>query len=111
MVAGVGSTAFGFCDQAAFQAQEQLDGTYVEDYADWVATWPIDAAYETHVRTTAPKLAARVAAALIADNMQDGCLTAISMLTRQLDRLGVWSFDVIDSAKELKTCVVDVRQA
>lgn len=96
--AGVDPTAFGFYDQAAFQAQEQRDPTYLEKYAEWVITRPIDAEYDAHVRATVPKLASLVAAALTADDMQGGCITAYSMLTRMLDRLGVWSFGVIGSA-------------
>lgn len=96
--AGIDPTAFGFYDQPAFAAQEQRDTTYLEKYADWVMTRPIDEPYEAHVRATVPKLASLVAAALAADDMQGGCITAYSMLTRMLDRLGVWSFGVIGSA-------------
>lgn len=96
--AGVDPTAFGFYDQPAFRAQEQRDEAYLEKYAEWVATRPIDAAYEAHVRTAVPKLASLVATALADDDMQGGCMTAFSMLTRMLDQLGVWSFGVIGSA-------------
>ncbi|MDJ0276020.1 hypothetical protein QLH51_04275 [Sphingomonas sp. 2R-10] len=117
VAAGVDPTAFGFYDQAAFLAQEQRDGSYLEKYAEWVATRPVDAVYEAHVRATVPKLASLVAAALTADDMQGGCMTAFSMLTRMLDRLGVWSFGVIGSANldvphlDLRRCLhtIDVR--
>lgn len=77
--------------------QEQRDPAYLEKYAEWVMSRPIDAEYEAHVRATVPKLASLVAAALAADGMQSGCITAYGMLTRMLDRLGVWSFGIIGS--------------
>lgn len=98
IAAGVDPTSFGFYDQPAFLAQEQRDPAYLERYAEWVASKPINSAYAAHVRATVPKLAELVAAALTADDMQGGCITAYSLLTRMLDRLGVWSFGVIGSA-------------
>jgi hypothetical protein len=95
--AGIDPTVFGFYDQDAFQVQEQRDPAYLEKYAEWVMSRPIDAEYEAHVRATVPKLASLVAAALTADDMQSGCITAYGMLTRMLDRLGVWSFGIIGS--------------
>ena len=109
VAAGIDPSAFGFYDQPAFQAQEQRDGAYLEKYAEWVATRPLDAAYEAHVRATVPKLASMVAAALAADDMQGGCMTAFSMLTRMLDRLGVWSFGIIGSAN-LGVAHLDLRR-
>jgi len=110
-------TAFGFYDQPAFLAREQLDPAYLEKYAEWVATRPLDAAYEAHVRETVPKLASLVAAALTADDMQGGCIAASSMITRMLDRLGIWSFGVVGSANldvphlDLRRCLhtIDIK--
>lgn len=97
VAAGINPTEFGFYDQAAFQAHEERDPAYLERYAEWVISRPVDAGYEAHVRATVPKLASLVARALVADAMQGACITAYGMMTRMLDRLGVWSFGLYGS--------------
>jgi hypothetical protein len=110
IAAGIDPTSFGFYDQPAFLAREQRDPAYLERYAEWVASKPVDAAYAAHVYTTVPKVASLVAAALTADDMQGGCITAYSLLTRMLDRLGVWSFGVIGSAN-LEVAHLGIRRS
>jgi len=92
--AGIETSAFGFYDDPAFLVREQSDPTFLETYARWVQACPLDAAYEAHAREVVPKLALLVADALVEDDLQGGCVVAYSLISRALDRLGVWSFGV-----------------
>ena len=55
---------------------------------------PRDDAYNQHVRDVVPRLTEMLAAALLSDGMEGGCVAASGMMSRMLDRLGVWSFGV-----------------
>jgi hypothetical protein len=94
---GIDTTQFAFYDQKAFLASEVRDPTFLENYAKWVALRPRDEAYNNHVRNVVPRLTEIIATALRKDGMQGGCVAASGMLTRMLDRLGVWSFGVAGS--------------
>jgi hypothetical protein len=94
---GIDTTQFGFYDQQTFLAREAEDNTFLEKYAQWVGLRPRDEAYDQHVRRVVPRLAEIVARALRKDGMQGGCVAASGMLTRMLDRLGVWNFGVAGS--------------
>ncbi len=96
--AGIDPTKFGFYDQPAFVAMEERDRNYIQKYAEWVITRPLNAAYEAHARTTVPKLAAIIASELAEKAMSGACITAYGMMIRMLDRLGVWSFGLYGSA-------------
>ncbi|EGD58018.1 hypothetical protein Y88_3348 [Novosphingobium nitrogenifigens DSM 19370] len=96
--AGIDPTKFGFYDQPAFVAMEKRDRIYIQKYAEWVITRPLNAAYEAHARTTVPKLAAIIASELAENAMSGACITAYGMMVRMLDRLGVWSFGLYGSA-------------
>jgi hypothetical protein len=75
-------------------AAEKRDPTILEQYAQWVALRPRDAAYDAHVHAIVPRLTTLLAQTLRADGMLGGCVAAAGMMTRMLDRLGVWSFGV-----------------
>ncbi|MEQ1783623.1 MAG: hypothetical protein ABMA14_19885 [Hyphomonadaceae bacterium] len=91
---GVDVTDFGFYDSPAFLRQEQRDPTALEDYARWVAFRPRGEVYDTHVRQVVPKLVEIVGRALASDDMQGSCTMAGCMISRMLDRLGVWSVGI-----------------
>jgi len=95
---GIDPSELGFYDQPAFLAMEEHDKNYIQKYAEWIISRPMDADYEAHVRTIVPKLAAIIASALATDIMPGACITAYGMMTRMLDRLGVWSFGLYGSA-------------
>ena len=97
MAHGIDTKRFRFYDQIAFLARETKDPTFLENYAKWVALRPRDEAYNRHVRDVVPRLTQIVAAALRKDGLQGACVIASDMLTRMLDRLGVWSFGVSGS--------------
>ena len=95
---GVETDQFGFCDQDAFLAAERRNPALLETYAKWVMLRPRDAEYEAHVIGTVPKLAQLVADVLEEDRLEGSCEMACSLLTKGLDRLGVWSVGMVGSA-------------
>mgnify|MGYP000023534362 FL=1 len=96
--AGVNTDQFGFCDGEAFLAAEQRDPSLLETYAQWVMLRPRDREYDAHVRETVPKLAQLVATVLEEDTLEGSCEMACSLLTKSLDRLGVWSVGMVGSS-------------
>ena len=107
---GIDPRRFGFYDQLGFLARETSEPDYLARYAEWVMTRPRSAAYEAHVRVTVPKLAHLLGAALAARDARGCCLTAMSMMTRMLDRLQVWSFGLFGSVI-LEAPAHDLRRA
>ena len=98
---GVDTSQFGFYDQPS-----SLDPAVLrETYARWVQLRPRDEAYDAHVRSIVPRLCELIISAFKADHWQGGCVEASTMMSRMLDRLGVWSFSVIGSTTfEVVTC-------
>jgi hypothetical protein len=95
---GVDTGEFGFIDQPAFLAAEQRDPSLLESYAKWVMLRPRAPDYDAHVRTTVPKLAKLVASVLEEDKLEGACEMACSLMTKGLDRLGVWSIGLVGSS-------------
>lgn len=93
IAAGIDTTQFGFYDQTCALTPKDLR----EKYARWVSLRPRDDAYDVHVRNVVPKLCALIIEAFEADNWHGGCVEASCMMSRMLDRLGVWSFSVLGS--------------
>jgi hypothetical protein len=91
--AGLDTSQFGFYDQPSSIAPKDLH----RKYARWVSLRPRDAAYDAHVRAVVPMLCHLIIAAFEADNWHGGCVEASTMMSRMLDRLGVWSFSVLGS--------------
>lgn len=94
VASGIDTRRFGFYDQSAFLARESANPSYVDHYGEWVMTRPICAQYEAHVRGTVPKLTRLLAKAFASYDARGRCISASCMMTRMLDRLGVWSFGV-----------------
>lgn len=95
---GVKTDQFGFCDQREFLAAEGKNPALLEIYAKWVMLRPRDAKYDTHVNRIVPKLARLVATVLEEDELEGSCEMACSLLTKSLDRLGVWSVGMVGSS-------------
>ncbi|WP_299933016.1 hypothetical protein [uncultured Pelagimonas sp.] len=95
---GVKTDQFGFCDEREFLAAERSNPTILETYAKWVMLRPRDANYDAHVNRIVPKLAQLVAAVLEEDELEGSCEMACSLLTKSLDRLGVWSVGIVGSS-------------
>jgi hypothetical protein len=94
---GIDTSQFGFYDQDAFTEAERKEPEFLENYAQWVALRPRDEAYNRHARDVVGCLSDRLAQSLKADAFDGGCVAAAGMMTRMLDRLGVWSFGVVGS--------------
>lgn len=92
---GVKTDQFGFCDQYEFLVAEQRNPALLETYAQWVMLRPRDAKYDAHVNYTVPKLAQLVAKVLEEDELEGSCEMACALLTKGLDRLGVWSVGMV----------------
>jgi len=81
----------GFYDDPIFIAEEKCDPRMLESYAEWVTHRERTAEYDAHVRATLEKLAPIISARLDRHNWLGACFAASGMLTRMLDRLGVWN--------------------
>lgn len=95
---GVKTDQFGFCDQPAFLNAELHSPALLEVYAKWVMLRPRDPQYDLHVKTVVPKLANIIAQVLEEDRLEGSCEMACSLLTKGLDRLGVWSIGLVGSS-------------
>jgi hypothetical protein len=95
---GVKTDQFGFYDQREFLAAERINPALLETYAKWVMLRPRDANYDAHVTKIVPKLAQLVATVLDEDELEGSCEMACSLLTKSLDRLGVWSVGMVGSS-------------
>jgi hypothetical protein len=88
---GINTEEFGFYDQHAFTSRERINPEYLDNYTNWVAYRPRTPEYEAHVRSIVPKLAELITSAFEQDNWQGSCVAASIMISRMLDKLGVWS--------------------
>ncbi|MEM8575568.1 MAG: hypothetical protein AAGF48_13135 [Pseudomonadota bacterium] len=95
---GIDTGKFGFADNSTFLAAEKQDPQLLESYAKWVMLRPRDEAYEKHARETVPKLTDLVSTVLEEDKLEGSCEMACSLITKGLDRLGVWSVGIVGSA-------------
>ena len=94
---GVNTLKFGFYDQSAFLAEESKDSRFLEKYGEWVNLRPFDEAYAARVKNVVPKLAMLVHSEFVEYGLEGGCVAASGMISRILDRLGVWSVAVSGS--------------
>jgi hypothetical protein len=91
---GIGMLAPGFYDDPAFLRVEQKDPKLLELYAQYVLHRPRTA--EEDARTTAivPRLTAIIAGQVAALERPGACVDGSLLLSRSLDRLGVWNYIV-----------------
>lgn len=94
---GVNTEEFGFYDQEAFLAAERRNPDFLEKYAQWVMLRPMDDLYRTRIRELIPRISKIIVEEFREYGMQGGCVAASGMLTRVLDRIGLWSFAVSGS--------------
>lgn len=89
---GITSRDPGFYDDPHFMAAESDDPRFLENYAEWVNLRPRSAEYDDHVRHIVPRLAQMVFAKVEALGQHGRCVDASNLLSRSLDRLGVWNY-------------------
>ena len=95
---GVDTSSLGFYDQQAFLDQEAKNPKLLEAYGRWVALRPRSDAYEKHAKAVVPKVAQLIGNAFSEDGFQGSCIAGAGMISRILDRLGVWNYGIMGSA-------------
>lgn len=88
---GIDTSQPGFYDEPEFMAEERRDRRFLESYAEWVVHRDRSDEYDAHVRNVLAKLAPIVSARLDRHQWFGSCIAVTGMLTRMLDRLGVWN--------------------
>jgi hypothetical protein len=81
----------GFYDDPSFMAEEQRRPLMLETYGEWVLLRERTSEYESHVRDVLTRLAPIISARLDRHEWFGSCTAVTAMLTRMLDRLGVWN--------------------
>jgi hypothetical protein len=115
---GIDFSRPGFYDTPEFQAQERADRRFLETYAEWVLARPRTAGEDARVREIVPKLAGIVNARLTRHRWIGGCVAITGMVSRMLDRMGVWNVAFngsatitnIDSGETRHFAIVDESQ-
>src|SRR5215212_7992189 len=88
---GIDTSEFGFYNQEAFLTHEKKDANFLQKYGQWVISRPVDEKYALHVRTVIPQITDLIVDEFKQYGLEGGCVAASGMLTRILDRLGIWS--------------------
>jgi hypothetical protein len=88
----------GFYDDPNFIAEEQRQLLFLETYGEWVLCRQRHSDYDSHVRDVLGRLVPIITARLDRHEWFGGCIAVTGMLTRMLDRLGVWNTIMIGSA-------------
>lgn len=88
---GIDASTPGFYDDPKFVAEERRDPRMLESYAEWVLHRERSQQYDAHVREILGKLAPLISARLDLHQWYGSCIAITGMLTRMLDRLGVWN--------------------
>lgn len=88
---GIDTSAPGFFDDPQFVAEERRDRRFLELYSEWVVHRERTADYDAHVREVLAKLAPIISARLDRYQWFGSCIAIMGILTRMLDRLGVWN--------------------
>ena len=88
----------GFYDTPQFLAQERLDPRVLEAYAEWVLARPRGDDEDAKVREIVPRLADIVNARLRRHDWIGGCVAITGMVSRMLDRMGIWNVTFKGSA-------------
>ena len=81
----------GFYDDPKFLVEERRDRLFLESYAEWVIHRERSPEYDDHVRAVMAKLAPIISARLDRHQWFGACIAVTGMVTRILDRLGVWN--------------------
>lgn len=88
---GVDTSLIAFYDQARFVAQEKLNPEYMKLLARWLARRQITESYRRRAERAVPAIASRVAEVYAGSGMVAACFNGSSMLSRVLERAGIWN--------------------
>jgi hypothetical protein len=88
---GIGTAKPGFYDDPKFLAAEKNDPTLLEAYADFVESMDFEAAYLTSAERCIEYTARFLYERLVSDGRKGACIDASCVLSRFLERQGVWN--------------------
>ncbi|MDB5992675.1 MAG: hypothetical protein JWQ10_4078 [Herbaspirillum sp.] len=89
---GIVADAPGFYDSPAFILAEQADPAFLETYAEYVRSREYDSVYLEAAAEKIRRAAESVSADLAADGRLGLCINASMLLSRILDRMGIWNY-------------------
>lgn len=95
---GIDMSQPGFYDEPNFVAQEQRNSRFAERYAEWVLLRERDQAYDARVQTIVPQVTDILQRRIVQHNWYGACIAMTAILTRILDRLGIWNIPIRGSA-------------
>lgn len=88
----------GFYDDPGFLAREEQNSRFAENYAEWVLLRDRTQDYDARVRDVVPQVAEILQRRIVQHNWHGACIALTAILTRILDRLGIWNIPVRGSA-------------
>ncbi|EWY35811.1 hypothetical protein N825_34180 [Skermanella stibiiresistens SB22] len=89
---GIGMPAPGFYDDSAFLHAGQADPKLIELYAQYVQHRPRTAEEDARTSAIVPRLTAIIARQVAVLERPGACVDGSLLLSRSLDRLGVWNY-------------------
>lgn len=95
---GIDISQPGFYDQPNFVAQERRDSRFAERYAEWVLLRERDQTYDARVQTIVPQVTNILQRRIVQHGWYGACIAMTAILTRILDRLGIWNIPMRGSA-------------
>jgi hypothetical protein len=88
---GIDTSRPGFYDDPAFLAEEQRNRHFLETYGRWVLTRARSDEEDTRVREVVPRLAEIIVGRLEHHQWLGACIAITGMVSRMLDRMGIWN--------------------
>lgn len=89
----------GFFDHPHFVAAERTDASFLERYADYVHLRPYDESYLNQARLVIQRAATHLHAEIKADGRKGACIDASMVLSRILEREGIWNCMMAGAAR------------
>lgn len=87
---GIDFAQSGFYDHPRFVQAEQRDPSYIERYAEYVHARVYDEEYLVRARPIIERAAAFIHREVKADGRKGACIDASMVLSRMLERVGIW---------------------
>lgn len=91
---GIDTSQPGFYDDPKFLEQERLDPEYLNLYARFVETRPIDEEYRRRAHELVPIASSILYRELVAEGRLGACADLSMVLSRILERQGIWNYMV-----------------
>lgn len=91
---GIPTDVIAFYNHPNFLAAEQSDPSFLELYGAWVRSRDFDEKYESRVRDLVPVIVEVLVDEIERDGQMGVCVDASMMLTKMLEKLGIWCYAV-----------------